>query len=144
MPKHKLLVPFDSSESASRALDHALRLATELGQAELVIVHAHEPPVVYGEVSLYMSEEKANQMLRAHSEDLLRPAIEKARQAGVAFTTDILAGDIARSIVESAERTGCDGIVMGTRGMGPIGNLFLGSVTTKVIHLSKLPVTLVH
>jgi nucleotide-binding universal stress UspA family protein len=34
-------------------------------------------------------------------------------------------------------------IVMGTRGQGAVGNLLLGSVATKVIHLSKVPVTLV-
>jgi nucleotide-binding universal stress UspA family protein len=33
--------------------------------------------------------------------------------------------------------------VMGTRGMSAIGNLVAGSVATKVIHLTKLPVTLV-
>jgi nucleotide-binding universal stress UspA family protein len=32
---------------------------------------------------------------------------------------------------------------MGTRGMSAIGNLFLGSVTTKVVHLANVPVTLV-
>jgi len=32
---------------------------------------------------------------------------------------------------------------MGTRGLGPIGSLLLGSVATKVIHLAKTPVTLV-
>jgi nucleotide-binding universal stress UspA family protein len=37
----------------------------------------------------------------------------------------------------------CDGIVMGTRGMSAVGNLVMGSVATKVIHLTKLPVTLV-
>ena len=46
-------------------------------------------------------------------------------------------------IADSAEREGCDAIVMGTRGMGSIGSLMLGSVATKVVHLTKLPVTLV-
>ena len=32
---------------------------------------------------------------------------------------------------------------MGTRGMGAMGNLILGSVATKVIHLVDVPVTLV-
>jgi len=34
-------------------------------------------------------------------------------------------------------------IVMGTRGMGTVANLVLGSVATKVIHLSHIPVILV-
>jgi nucleotide-binding universal stress UspA family protein len=32
---------------------------------------------------------------------------------------------------------------MGTRGMGAIGNVFLGSIATKVVHLASVPVTLV-
>ena len=46
-------------------------------------------------------------------------------------------------IVKRPEELNCDGIVMGTRGMGAIGNLVMGSVATKVVHLTKLPVTLV-
>ena len=40
-------------------------------------------------------------------------------------------------------RLKCDAIVMGTRGMTVLGNLVLGSVASKVVHLSSVPVTLV-
>jgi len=59
----------------------------------------------------------------------LRPAIEKAKRAGVRFASQILIGDIPKSIVSCAEASACDGIMMGTRGM------------SAVIHLTKLPVT---
>lgn len=140
---HKLLVPFDNSDNATRALQHAIRLARENGPMELVIVHAHEPPIVYGEVSLYMTEEKARQLMQQHSEELLRPARELATSAGVSFVSEILTGNVAQSIVACADRHKCDGIVMGTRGMSAIGNLMLGSVATKVVHLARMPVTLV-
>lgn len=140
---HKLLVPVDSSDSAMRALEHAIRLAKESGAMELVIVYAHEPPLIYGEIAMYLPEEKAKEMLREHDEDILRPAIEKAKAAGVTFTSQVLIGDIAKTIVSCAETSACDGIVMGTRGMSAISNLVMGSVATKVIHLTKLPVTLV-
>jgi nucleotide-binding universal stress UspA family protein len=139
----KLLVPVDNSDGAMRALDYAIRYAKERGPGELVIVHAHEPPLVYGEIAMYLPEEKAEELQREHSEGILRPAIEKAREAGVTFTSEILIGDVAKSIVSCAEASGCCGIVMGTRGMSAIGNLVMGSVATKVIHLTKLPVTLV-
>jgi nucleotide-binding universal stress UspA family protein len=140
---HKLLVPVDSSDNAMRALEYAIRLAKEQGPMELVIVYAHEPPIIYGEIEIYLPEEKAKELQRMHSEDILRPAIEKAKEAGVAFTSQILIGDIPESIVSCAEMLACDGIVMGTRGMSAIGNLVMGSVATKVIHLTNLPVTLV-
>jgi len=46
-------------------------------------------------------------------------------------------------IVKRAEELGCDGIIMGTQGRGTLGSLFMGSVAVKVVHLTKLPVTLV-
>jgi nucleotide-binding universal stress UspA family protein len=139
----RLLVPVDSSENAMRGLEHAIRLAKENGPIELVILHALEPPIIYGEVAIYLPEEKARELQLQHGEDILRPAVEKVKQAGVTFTSKVLIGDVPESIVSCAEDMACDGIVMGTRGMGAIGNLVLGSVTTKVIHLTKLPVTLV-
>lgn len=55
-------------------------------------------------------------------------------------------GKVRRSapdIVKRAEELGCDGIVMGTQGRGAIGSLLMGSVAIKVVHLTRLPVTLV-
>ena len=139
----RLLVPIDSSDSANRALAYAIRLAKENAPVELHIVNAHEPPLVYGEVAIHMTEEKAKELLKQHSEHVLKPAIEMAKAAGVKFASEILIGEVPQVIVKYAEDKGCDGIVMGTRGMGAIGNLVMGSVATKVIHLTKLPVTLV-
>jgi nucleotide-binding universal stress UspA family protein len=140
---HKLLVPIDSSETAARALQHAIGLAETDPSIELHIVNAHAPPVVYGEIAVYLSEEKAKELQRRHSEDILKPAVEAAKAAGVKYVSDTLIGDVPTVLVQYAEEKGCDGIVMGTRGMGAIGNLVMGSVATKVIHLTKLPVTLV-
>lgn len=59
------------------------------------------------------------------------------------FTTEILIGDVTNSIDRYADEKGCEAIVMGTRGMGAIGNLVTGSVAIKVIHLTRLSVTLI-
>lgn len=91
----------------------------------------------------YLPIEKLERILKEHSEGVLLPAIEAATAAGVKFTSEILTGVISKVIVERAESLPCDAIVMGTRGMGAIGNLVLGSIATKVSHLTKLPVTLV-
>lgn len=140
---HKFLVPIDSSNNALRALQYAIRLAQENAPIELHIVNAHDLPLVYGEVAVYLDEEKARALQRQHSEDILKPAIAMAEAAGVKFSTEILVGDIAGMIADCAAARGCDAIVMGTRGMSAIGNLVMGSIATKVIHLTNLPVTLV-
>ena len=94
-------------------------------------------------VAVYLPEEKARELQRRRSEDILKPAAELAKAAGVKFSTEILIGEVAGAIARYAQEHGCDAIVMGTRGMGAVGNLVLGSIATKVIHLTKLPVTLV-
>ena len=52
-------------------------------------------------------------------------------------------GQTADTIVNFASRRHCEEIVMGTRGHGNLKGLLLGSITTKVIHLARVPVTLV-
>jgi nucleotide-binding universal stress UspA family protein len=96
------------------------------------------------EIAVYSSLEEIRRMQKEHAEEILAPAIEAVKKAGVGYTADILTGGIARSLVQNAIDRGCDGIFMGTRGTGGIANLVMGSIATKVIHLTKLPVTLVH
>ena len=49
----------------------------------------------------------------------------------------------AETIDRVAREVGAHQIVMGTRGLGSLGNLFLGSVATKVVRLAQVPVALV-
>jgi nucleotide-binding universal stress UspA family protein len=65
------------------------------------------------------------------------------RQARVRCETHVVYGNAPQAIIRTARRLNCDSIVMGTRGLGAIGNVFLGSVASKVIHLSPVPVTLI-
>lgn len=140
---HRLLVAIDGSENAARALNYALTLAKEIGPVELHLVTVHPEPVIYGEIQVYVTRAKMEELQQRHSEDILRPAEEAAKTAGVPYTSEIVVGDVAPMIVNRADELKCDGIVMGTRGLGAIGNLVMGSIATKVVHLTTLPVTLV-
>jgi len=77
------------------------------------------------------------------SQEALEPARELAGRLGVLFDCYARVGDAAEVIASFAKRTRCAEIIMGTRGLGSIRGLMLGSVTTKVIHLASVPVTLV-
>jgi len=139
----KILLPYDGSDNAGRALAWVIDLAKSNGPVELHLVYAHPEPTVYGEIAVYVTAEKMAELQRGHGEDILQPAIEALTAAGIPFTTEVLTGDTAHRIVKRADELGCDSIVMGTRGRTAIGNLVLGSVANKVVHLTKLPVTLV-
>jgi nucleotide-binding universal stress UspA family protein len=138
----KYLVPFDGSDSARRALRHAAALAKRLG-ASLHIVHAHEKPLYYGELAVYVPRGRFEKLQRDHSRSVLDAAEKEMKGRRVRYAREVLIGPAAETIVRKAAALGCDGIIMGTRGLGAVGNLVMGSVTTKVLHLARMPVTLV-
>jgi nucleotide-binding universal stress UspA family protein len=139
----KLFVALDASDSARHALEYAIRLAKEHGGIELHLATVHPEAVIYGHIQVYVPKEKMDELQRVHGAEILKPAIEAVKKVGVPFTSEILEGNTAPMIVKRAEELDCAGIVMGTRGMGAVGNLVLGSVSTKVLHLTHLPVTLI-
>lgn len=139
----KLLVAYDGSDNAMRALKFAISLVKDHPTLSLHIVHAHEAPLVYGEISMYVTDQQLAALQRKHSEGILAGAEQVLRDAAVPYTTDILVGTVANIIAERADELRCKGIVVGTRGMSAIGNLLMGSTATKVVHFANVPVTLV-
>jgi nucleotide-binding universal stress UspA family protein len=138
---NSILVPFDGSPISVRALRHAVAQA---GRGATVHVLNVEPPLDdYGMVGAYMSRQQHNRAMRERAGEILRRAAAQARSRRVRVVTHAVIGEVASSIVSAARRLGCRSIVMGTHGRGRIANLFLGSVATKVIHLARVPVTLV-
>ena len=73
----------------------------------------------------------------------LAGAKQKLTDAGMPYSAHILLGEAAPTIVEFANDKSCSKIIMGARGLGSVVGLFMGSVATKVLHLSPVPVLLV-
>jgi nucleotide-binding universal stress UspA family protein len=136
-----LLVPVDGSESAKHGLEYAIKLAKEHGHIQLHLITVHPEPTIYSEIQVYVPKEKMENLQRLRSMDILEPAINMVKASGIPFTSEVLVGNTAPMIVRRAEQLECIGIVMGTRGMGAVGNLLLGSIATKVVHLAEVPVT---
>jgi|SRR6267378_1093828 len=134
----KLLVPIDGSESSLRAVAWAANLAKRANDVSIHLLHVGEEPPTYEK-----PHAKIEAWLRQQSVEILARAEEPLRSANVPYTKDALTGPIAPTIAEHAAKLGCDAIVMGTRGMSATGNLVIGTVASKVVHLTRLPVTLV-
>jgi nucleotide-binding universal stress UspA family protein len=139
----RLLVPFDDSPSAHRALEFAVDMARRLGGTDVHVVTAHDNLIDVTRETAYQPLDKLLAEQEAHSRKVLQPALDKGKAAGVAMTTAVLSGSISQSIVEYARANACTQIVMGTHGRGTIGTLLLGSIAQKVVHLATVPVTLV-
>jgi nucleotide-binding universal stress UspA family protein len=75
---------------------------------------------------------------------ILVKAMEHAKSQGLKVGEPARAyGVIANEIVRIAKDLQVDQIAMGTRGMGAVGSLILGSVAQQVIHQSEVPILLV-
>ena len=140
---YKILVPVDGSDNAMRAVQYAAHAAKDHKSASIHLLTVHPEPMVYGAITVYIDRDKLKEVYREQGEALLKRATAAVAASGVPCTQEMVFGDVAPSIAQRAEELGSDVIVMGTRGLGALGSLVLGSVATKVVHLTQRPVTLV-
>jgi nucleotide-binding universal stress UspA family protein len=136
----KVLVPIDGSPASLRALDFAIEMMGQLPDTSLVLLNVQN----IGAMDLAgaaMGSDWQDAASQA-SAKALKEAIGKAEAAGIAFTSLVRTGQTAEAIAQAAHDEGVEHIVMGTRGLGSIQGLLLGSVAMKVIHLAEVPITL--
>lgn len=139
----RILIPVDGSDAALRAVKTAIEAA--LGRASrpdvrLVTVQA---PILSGNVTRFFTAEMIESYYREEGEKALVSARKMLEEAGIDYQEKVLVGHIAQAIIQYAEEEDCDHIYMGTRGLGAVTSVVMGSVTHKIIALSHVPVTLV-
>ncbi len=140
----KILVPVDGSSNSLRAVKFAVEEARH-GPVTVHLLHVVTAFDDYGMTRAYISKRLGDQLMRERANAILKRAAAPLRKAKVDFKLHVADGDsdTAIRIADTARRLRCSAIVMGTRGMGTLGNLVLGSIATKVIHAARVPVTLV-
>lgn len=144
-----ILIPTDGSELAGRAVRHGLSLAKSLGAKVTVLTVEGSFDVYRVPVSrLYeMSGAFAEhaERIKAHAQRILNDVAEQARAAGVVCDTVQVEEDHPyEGIIATAEQRGCDLIVMASHGRSGLAAIVLGSVTTKVLTHTKIPVLVCH
>jgi nucleotide-binding universal stress UspA family protein len=144
-----ILIPTDGSELAGRAVRHGLALAKSAG-AKVTALTVEPPFDVYTvpasrvyEMSGAFAEHA--ERAKAHAQGILDGVAEEARAAGVVCETVQVEQDHPyQGIIDTAEQRGCDLIVMASHGRSGIAAIVLGSVTTKVLTHTKIPVLVCH
>lgn len=137
-----ILVPVDGSPAALRAAEHAIVLL-HAGLAQRAILLNVQPPVMAGDISSLVPVDTVQRARILQGELLMAPARKLFADAGLEHVLRIELGDPGETIAAAAASNDCTHIVLGTRGLGRIASLVLGSVANKVVHLSQVPVTLV-
>lgn len=139
---HKILVPMDGSENALRALQHVIGLHRDKLALEIIILNV-QPRIDSGHVRTFISKDVIDEYYRDEAEKALAPAKAALAAAGVPYKTATEVGHVVEVICAQVEKLGITDVVMGTRGMGTLGKLILGSVATQVMHEIHVPLTLV-
>jgi nucleotide-binding universal stress UspA family protein len=138
----RLLVPVDGSANSDRAVKYVIEIAKRRKSAEVLALNV-QPAVSYIELMLGPMPSVIEHESQSAGRDAARSACALFDEAGVAYTLHVEQGEPGEAIAAFAQQRNSDLIVMGTRGMGAIGNLVLGSVATKVIHATAMPVMVV-
>ncbi|MFZ2393830.1 universal stress protein [Rhodoferax sp.] len=136
--------PVDGSDLSHRAMEGTIALALQLGARITGFVVEPEVPLMAAnsQTENLLDRIKNNTAKNeAHAAALLGQFEERAEAAGVAFKGHhVTAYLVSQSIVEEAEKLGCDMIVMVTEGRSRLGKFIFGSHTKEVIIESSLPV----
>jgi nucleotide-binding universal stress UspA family protein len=133
-----ILLPVDFSEASTPAVDTAAALARHDG-AKLHVVHVFQnllPPTYYAAGDAFQWDPRLKERCTQAMETLL----EEHGAADLPATCHVREGKVAAEILQVAEETGADLIVMGTRGLGAWPALLLGGVAEKVLRKSEVPV----
>lgn len=138
----RVLVPVDGSRNSERAVRYVVGLSRGREPMEIHLLNVQEP-IDSLEVRRFKLPREIRRVQQRRGADQLRLARARLDKAGIRYEAHALIGPVAETIVRFAKRRHCNTIIMGTRGMTSLANLFLGSVATKVIHLARVPVTLV-
>ncbi len=132
-----LLVATDGSDAARLASEHAIELADQLGATLHVLSVTEEGP---------HSSEKRDELRsddEAEAERVVETVVEEAAARGVETSTIIRAGVPQEQIVDVADSTEIDMIVMGTVGRSGLDQLVVGSVAEEVVRNATVPVVTV-
>ncbi len=138
----KILLPVDGSDNSARAVEYVITLVAAFGETEIHLINVQDALSSLQSQECWTAEQCAL-LQRQASEMALTAARTRLDAADIPYTVEMAAGPVAQTIVDSAREWQCDMIVMGTRGMGALGNLLLGSVAAQVVHLAHVPVALV-
>lgn len=140
----KILIPTDGSAFSATAAHAGVAFAQQVG-AEVTGIHVapeYQYPI-YAEVIPpdYLTQEAHNAEMQRIGKVYLDEIEKAAASAGVRFSgTTVISDRPAQEIAAAAEKQKCDLVFMGSHGRSGWQRLLLGSVTSKVLALSHIPV----
>jgi nucleotide-binding universal stress UspA family protein len=137
---NRILLAVDGSDHALHATRKAAELTRCMKPSELRVVVAYDPiPMYLGEPNMQIAITNR----KGEAEDILNAAVKELGDVPCEIHTEIVEGDPASAIIDVADVRKSELIVMGSRGLGRLAGLVLGSTSQKVVAHAPCPVLIV-
>jgi len=137
-----ILLAIDGSSASDRAARHAVQLAGQLRDPPAMYLVNVAAPLL-PQAARKLGRKSTAEYYASGSEYAVRKARDILDRAKIAYSEAFPVGDAAEEISRLADKHDIDLIVMGSRGQTALKGLLLGSVASRVLALSKVPVTVV-
>lgn len=153
---NKILFATDLSENAKYAFKYAASIANKF-EAKITILHVIETlsPIAVSQLVEYLGKEKWHEIQKTNEQeyiDRIRNRLNdfcnemSVNLKSCSFLVDeiiIQSGIPVEEILNTAKKTGCDIVVMGTHGYGMLADAMIGSTARRVVRRCKKPVMVV-
>ncbi|HHU75274.1 MAG TPA: universal stress protein [Firmicutes bacterium] len=139
---YKILVATDGSDHSWRTFVEAVKMAKNLNAEITVITVVDDKPMLAATIPFTVIEDYKGAMEKIANE-ALQKAIEYSQGEGMEIKTTLKHGHPADTICSFAEKNEFDLVVIGSRGLGKIERLILGSVSNHIANCAKTNVLIV-
>lgn len=139
----KILLATDGSKVADNAAEAALGLVEEFEDKDREIILLHVSDSTPTRSQVMQADLDVQSVLREKADKAVASTEGKFKEADVDFKLEVALGDPADMIVEFARENGVDLIIIGSRGLGSVSSVLLGSVSRRVAQEAPCPVMIV-
>lgn len=135
----RILLPYDFSKNADKAINHAAFMAAFF-KSDLYLIHVIAKSEILDIISPYLNFKNKLTINDLVNLKLQETCKKITKDYGIKVKTIVSSGNITSEIVKIANLNKINLIVMGTQGSGSKSDLFLGSNAYRLITKSELPV----
>lgn len=147
----KILIATDGSKFSDEAVEMLCGIVRDAENTEIKIVSAYEQPIMAVAAAPYSLPAGYNPVLEKEMREMTTQAVSQAErkirqqlpELKNNLTTEVLRGSPEQMIILEAEEWKADLIVVGSHGYGFWGRMFLGSVSSAIMHHAHCSVMIV-
>lgn len=142
----RILVPYDGSEYAKRALDRAVSMARCCDGAKLFIATVSRPMPPMEKIArekAYVFDADKKEPEKKDPGQVILDDSEKLIPEDIPHELIFRVGNPGSVLLDLSFEKNCDLVIMGNRGRGALKSLFMGSVSSGILKNAKCPVFII-